>query len=247
MVDVIVLVKQMPDLELIKPDPSTGEPMVKNVQLRMETLSENAVEAAVQIKEKHGGKVTAIIFGDAQSPAIMKKAYAMGVDEGFVITGYTGNNPSYTARVLAAKIAGIKHDIIIMGNQSADSISGLLPGMISRLTGEPLLGNAVSVQIDGGNARVKRVLEDRDVTIMSKLPVVVSVTQETNQPRLPPVMQILAAGRKPINTEKAALPPEDYTKILSNRAPKSERKKIIFEDVDKGVPELAKVLKEEMR
>ena len=122
-----------------------------------------------------------------------------------------------------------------------------MPGMISRLTGEPLLGNAVSVQVEGGNARVKRVLEDRDVTITSKLPVVVSVTQETNQPRLPPVMQILAAGRKPINTEKAALPPEEYTKILSNRAPKSERKKIIFEDVDKGVPELAKVLKEEMR
>ena len=99
MVDIIVLVKQMPDLELIKPDPSTGEPMVRNVQLRMETLSENAVEAAVQIKEKHGGKVTAIIFGDSQSPAIMKKAYAMGVDEGFVITGYAGNNPAYTARV----------------------------------------------------------------------------------------------------------------------------------------------------
>ena len=56
MVDIIVLVKQMPDLELIKPDPSTGEPMVRNVQLRMETLSENAVEAAVQIKEKHGGR-----------------------------------------------------------------------------------------------------------------------------------------------------------------------------------------------
>lgn len=247
MVDIIVLIKQMPDLELIKPDPATGEPMVKNVQLRMETLSENAVEAAVQIKEKRGGKVTAIIFGDAQSPAIMKKAYAMGVDEGFVITGYTGNNPYYTARVISDKIGKIKHDVVIMGNQAADSISGLLPGMISRLIGAPLLGNAVSVDIENGIARVKRVLEDRDVTISSKLPVVVSVTQESNQPRLPPVMQILAAGRKPINTEKAAFPPEEYTGIISNKAPKSERKKIIFEDVDKGVTEIAKVLKEEMR
>ncbi|MEM0156151.1 MAG: electron transfer flavoprotein subunit beta, partial [Thermoplasmataceae archaeon] len=72
-------------------------------------------------------------------------------------------------------------------------------------------------------------------------------TQEINQPRLPAVMQILAAGRKPIKTEPTPFPHVEYTKILSNRAPKSERKRIVFEDLEKGVPEIVKVLKEEMR
>lgn len=247
MADIIVLVKQIPDLEQIKANPSTGEPMVKNVPIKMETLSENAIEAAVQVKEKNGGKITAIIFGDAQSSAIMKKAYAMGVDEGFVITGYAGNNPSYTARVLADKIVKIKHDLVILGNQSADSITGLLPGMISKLLGEPLLGNASSIEIGSGIARIRRIQEDRTTLTSVKMPAIISVTQEINQPRLPAVMQILAAGRKPIKTENAAIPLMEYTSILSNRAPKSERKKIVFEDVEKGVPEIVKVLKEEMR
>ncbi|MEM0156150.1 MAG: electron transfer flavoprotein subunit beta/FixA family protein, partial [Thermoplasmataceae archaeon] len=218
MVDIIVLVKQMPDLEQIKADPSTGEPMIKNVPLKMETLSENAIEAAVQVKEKNGGKVTAIIFGDTQSSSIMKKAYAMGVDEGYVITGYAGNNPPYTAKVLADKISKIKHDLVILGNQSADSITGLLSGMISKLLAEPLLGNASSIEISSGVARIRRILEDRTTLTSAKMPAIISVTQEINQPRLPAVMQILAAGRKPIKTEPTPFPHVEYTKILSNRA-----------------------------
>ena len=74
--NIIVLVKQMPDLEQVKPDPSTGEPQLRNVPLKVENLSENSIEAAVRLKEKYGGTVTAIIFGTDQSTAIMKKASA---------------------------------------------------------------------------------------------------------------------------------------------------------------------------
>ncbi|EQD71639.1 Electron transfer flavoprotein alpha/beta-subunit, partial [mine drainage metagenome] len=86
----IVLIKVIPDLEQIKPD-QNGSINTKNIPLRIETLSENSIEAAVQLREKHGGKVTGIIFGSQESVPIMKKAYAMGVDEGVVITGYHGN------------------------------------------------------------------------------------------------------------------------------------------------------------
>lgn len=245
MVDVIVLVKQMPDLEQVKPDPSTGEPQLKNVPLKIENLSENSVEEAVRLKEKYGGKVTALIFGNEQSSAIMKKAYAMGVDEGFVLTGYQGNDPTLTAKALGEKIKALKHDIVILGNQSADAISGLLAGKISSYLGIPLLGNAISIEVDGTSAKVKRVLEENNQVVQADFPVVISVTQEINEPRLPPVMQIMAAGRKPINTEPAAASEHKQVQVLSNKAPKSERKKVVFEDVDKGVAEVAKVIKEE--
>ena len=56
----------------------------------------------------------------------MKEAYAMGVDEGILITGYSENNPVLTAKVLAQKIKQLHYDLVILGNQSADSMSGMV-------------------------------------------------------------------------------------------------------------------------
>ncbi len=247
MVDVIVLVKQIHDLEQIKPDPNTGSPVLEKAPFRMENLSENSIEAAVQLKEKNGGKVTALIFGNGEASQIMKKAYAMGCDDGFIITGFRESNPSFTAKVLAEKIKTLKHDLVILGNQSADSVSGVLAGKISALLNEPVLGNAVTIEVEGTSVKVKRVLENSNQVIKAGMPAVVSVSQEINEPRLPPVMQIMQAGRKPINTEETAVAEEKAFTVISNTAPKSERKKLIFEDVDKGIAEVSKVIKEEMR
>lgn len=247
MVEVIVLIKQMPDLEQVKPDPTTGEPQLKNVPIKLENLSENSVEEAVRLKEKYGGKVTALIFGNEQSSAVLKKAYAMGADEGFILTGYEGNDPSLTAKVLGEKIKSMNHDVILLGNQSADSISGLLGSKLAAYLGVPLLGNANSIEVEGSSVKVKRVLEENNLTVQANFPVVVSVTQEINEPRLPPVMQIMAAGRKPINTESPEIQARTEVSILSNKAPKSERKKIVFEDIEKGIPDVVKVIKEESR
>ncbi|MFG1519435.1 MAG: electron transfer flavoprotein subunit beta/FixA family protein [Thermoplasmataceae archaeon] len=243
---IIVLAKQMPDLELIKPDPNTGEPVLKGVSLRFETLSKNAVEAAIRIKEKFGGKITVITYGNETATQVIKEAYAMGADEGILLTGYPGNNPLNTATVLAEKIKKIPHDLVLLGNQSADSYTGLLPGMLSYILGEPLLGSAVSIDLKDRTVEVLKVLDSNNEKIQAALPAIVSVTQEINEPRLPPVMQILAAGRKPITTEKVTAVSQ-YSRIISNRAPKSERKHIIFEDMDKGVPEVAKAMKEAIR
>ncbi len=83
--------------------------------------------------------------------------------------------------------------------------------------------------------------------VSAPMPCIVSVTQEINQPRLPPVLQIMAAGRKPINTEQASLIDLPAGKVLSNLAPKSERKRLIFEDVEKGSEEVAKVIRGEIK
>lgn len=247
MVDVIVLIKQMPDLEQVKPDPTTGEPQLKNVPLKLENLSENSVEEAVRIREKYGGKVTALIFGNEQSSAILKKAYAMGADEGYILNGFKGNDPSLTAKVLGDKIKSLPHDVILLGNQSADSISGLLGGKLAGYLGIPLLGNANSIEVEGSSVKVKRALEENNTVIQADFPVVISVTQEINEPRLPPVMQIMAAGRKPINNETPEAASGLQLNVLSNKAPKSERKRVVIEDLEKGLPEVVKVIKEESR
>ncbi|MGC8546517.1 MAG: electron transfer flavoprotein subunit beta/FixA family protein [Thermoplasmata archaeon] len=245
--NIIVLIKQIPDLELIKVNPSTGEPILDGVPYRFENLSKNAVETAVRIKEKNGGKITAILFGNDKATQVMKEAYAMGVDEGFIITGYQESNPIITARVLSEKIKQIPHDMVILGNQSADSMTGLLPGMVSSLINEPLLSSAVSLEVNNRTAKISSGTEREVLEMEAQMPVVISVAQEINEPRFPPVMQIIAAGRKKINIEPSQIKSESMTKLISRKAPKSDRKRIVFEDVDKGAQEVAKVIKEVAR
>lgn len=245
--NVAVLIKQIQDIDQMKTDQNTGEPMTQNLPMRIENLSKNAIEAAVQIKEKNGGKVTGFVFGTDKSNAAIKEAYAMGVDEGYVITGYQESSPSLTAKVLAEKLKSTDHDIVILGNQSADTYTGMLPGMLSALLSEPLIGNAVSIDPKDGSVNVTRVLEDHNVILSSSLPVIISVAQEINEPRLPPVLQIMAAGRKPINTEQASVSDGSHVKVLSDRAPKSDRKREVFEDDSKGIPEIVKVIREVVR
>ncbi|MGC8655882.1 MAG: electron transfer flavoprotein subunit beta/FixA family protein [Thermoplasmata archaeon] len=245
--NIIVLIKQIPDLELIKVNPSTGEPILDGVPYRFENLSKNAVETAVRIKEKNGGKITAILFGNDKATQVMKEAYAMGVDEGFIITGYQESNPIITARVLSEKIKQIPHDMVILGNQSADSMTGLLPGMVSSLINEPLLSSAVSLEVNNRTAKISSGTEREVLEMEAQMPVVISVAQEINEPRFPPVMQIIAAGRKKINIEPSQIKSESMTKLVSRKAPKSDRKRIVFEDVDKGAQEVAKVIKEVAR
>lgn len=245
MVNVVVLIKQIIDIDQMKTD-SEGKPILTGIPYRLENLSKNAIEAAVRIKEKNGGKVTGIIFGTEAGTSAMKESYAMGVDEGILITGYKGSNPQVTAKAILTYLKQIQFDMVILGDQSADSYTGMLPGLISAGLGIPLLGNANNIAIDGKTVRITQVGEAENVEMEAEMPVVVSVTQEINEPRLPPVLQIMAAGRKPIRTEKFD-GSFNNVNVISNLAPKSERKRKVFEKVDEGIAEVVKVLKEEVR
>jgi electron transfer flavoprotein beta subunit len=242
----IVLIKQIIDIDQMKTNSTTGEPIIEGVPMRVENLSKNAIEAAVRIKEKFGGKITGIIFGGDQASSAMKEAYAIGVDEGIVIKGYKGRNPSVTAKILSEKIKTLQYDMVILGNQSADTYTGLLPGKISNLLNVPLLGNAVSIDPEEKEVKVTRVLEDHNVVLKSPFPVVISVSQEINEPRLPAVLQIIKAGKREIKTETANVADPSTIKVISDKAPKSERRKEIYEDTEKGIPALVRVIKEAM-
>ena len=245
--NIAVLIKVIPDLEQIKAASGTGQIQIEKVPLRLDILSEHAIETAVQLKEKYGGKVTGFIFGNNESIPLMKKAYAMGVDEGLVITGYKENNPALTASVISEKLKSLQFDIIVLGNQSADTYTGLLPGMIASKINARLIGNVLSIEIEGKEVKARKSLEKKIEVVKAQMPVVISVTQETNQPRLPPVMQIMAAGRKTIQSEEYKGQTPSYTLTKSRVAPKSERKKQIFEKPEDGIQAVVRVIKEEAR
>jgi electron transfer flavoprotein beta subunit len=245
--NIVVCIKQIIDIDQMKIDQNTLEPILKDLPYKIEDLSKNAVEEAVRIKEKHGGKVTGLIFGSDQATMAMKEALAMGTDEGIIIKGYRGSNPKYTAAVLADKIKGLNADLIILGNESADAYTGQVPGRLSTLLKLPLLGNAVKLEVQERTVKITKTLEDFNVIESATMPAIVSVEQEINEPRLPPLLQIMAAGRKPMKIEDTEINIEKSVEIISNKAPKSERKRKIYEDISNDLPEIAKIIKGEIK
>ena len=239
--DIAVLVKQTVDIDQIKLN-DRNEPIMDNLPLKIDILSKNAVEAAVQLKENYGGKVTALIFGTERSTSTMKEAYAMGVDAGTVIKGYQKSDPLVTASVLASELKKSKYDIIILGDQSSDSYSGLLAGILSSELGLNVITNAINIEIKDKVANITVESENEDITVETELPGIVSVAQEINEARLPNVMQIMAAGKRNINIVEGNPDYKDDSRILSDKAPENQRKKIIYEDGN-GIEEVAKILR----
>ncbi|MFP3417230.1 MAG: electron transfer flavoprotein subunit beta/FixA family protein [Nitrososphaeria archaeon] len=237
----VVLIKAI--YEDVKVDPKTLEPSTAGVKFKMEDISRNAVEEAVRIKEKHGGKALGLMFGNEQQSLIMREALAMGLDEGIIIKGYSFNDPVYTSQVLYEKLKGLQWDLVIMGYSSADSYTAQLAPRLSSMLNVPLVGNVVKLELNEKKVVATKSLDEYMIKVESDLPAVVSVAQEINTPRIPPLLQIMAASKKPLKLEEAPPAKGTYYKVIEHKAYVSSRKKIIFEDVNKGVEEIYKVLK----
>ena len=100
---ILVFVKQVPDTDDVKLDPKTGNLKREGVQSMINPLDANAIEAAVQLKEKYGGTVAAISMGPPQAEDMLKKALALGCDEAYLLSdrAFGGADTLATAYTLA--------------------------------------------------------------------------------------------------------------------------------------------------
>ena len=256
--DIIVCLKQVVDLQQIRIKRETREPVLEGAPFIFGQFEKNALEEAVRLKEKHGGKVIALALGNAKLKDLIIEALAMGADEAVILTdfAFAGGGSAGTALALAAAIREIgRYDLILMGEGSADNYSGQVIGRVAELLDLPQITYVRELQITNNQIRATRDLEDALEVVEADLPVVVSATSELNTPRLPPLTAILKASKKPIATWTPAdlgLASDKIganaavVKTLSNLAPEQERKQILFEgEVDKAVGELVKALQKE--
>jgi electron transfer flavoprotein beta subunit len=127
-VDIIVTLKQVPDPEAPKESFRIDEAAKRilnpaNVDPVINGFDENAIEAALQIREAGGGKVTAICMGEEGATRALKQALAMGVDDAVLLhdAAFAGADPTATAYVLAAAIKKIgTYNLILCGRQGSD-------------------------------------------------------------------------------------------------------------------------------
>lgn len=203
---IIVCIKQIPDPEIpsakFKIDPGTkkvvppaGVPPVISV------FDERAVEAACQLKEKSGAKITVISMGRGKVADVVKHALSMGADDGITLQDNAFENlDSYgTAYVLSKAVRKIgQYDLILCGRQAADWDSGQVGSILAEMLDIPVVTIARNVQEVDGGLRVERVLKDGYEVVQAPTPCLVTVSNEVGLPRLPTGMGIITAARKKI-------------------------------------------------
>ena len=207
---IAVLVKAAIDPNMLRTDPK-GRVLVDEIPIAISEYDKNAVEAAVQLKEKHGGKVTAIsvlTWGPIakrkrELEQVLREALAMGADEAHAVVDEAtiAGLPFTTLQVLASLINKLgPFDLIITGEASMDMISSQIAPGLSSILGIPAITYARSIELVNGRLKATRDLEDRLEVVEADLPAIVSVTGEANKPRIPTLLQIRRAFAKPLRT-----------------------------------------------
>jgi electron transfer flavoprotein beta subunit len=205
-VEIIVTLKQVPDPEAPKESFRIDEATKKilnpaNVDPVINGFDENAIEAALQIREARGGKVTAVCMGEESASRALKQALAMGVDEAVLLqdAAFADADAVATAYVLAEAIKKLgTYDLILCGRQASDWDQAQVPSGIAEFLGLPSVVAVQKVEAHDGGVRVQRILEDGYEVLDVQTPCLVTVSNEANRPRYPTLKGIMAAGKKKI-------------------------------------------------
>jgi len=206
---VVVCVKQTPD-SAAKMGVEGGKVSWGDSGLVVNPWDDYAIEEAVRLKEKHGGKATAISMGPESAKEALKTCLAMGCDEAILISdpALKGSDALVTSTVLARAIEKLGDvEIALFGKQAIDGDTGLVPIAVARRLGwAPLTYSIKIAELDAAakTIRVERLLEEGKQIVTSKLPAVIGTVKDINEPRYPTFMGIRKAAKATIPTWTAA-------------------------------------------
>ena len=205
--DIVVCVKQVPDTTEVKIDPVTNTLVRQGVPSIVNPFDKNAVEAALQLKEKQGGKITVISMGPPQAKDALKECLAMGVDEAILLSdrAFGGSDTLATSHALAAGLKKLgKFDVLICGKQAIDGDTAQVGPEIAEHLGLPQVTYVAKIEVDGNTLKVEREEEDGYEKIELQMPAVLTVVKSINEPRFPTVRGTMKANRKQIPMWTAA-------------------------------------------
>lgn len=200
----LVCVKQVPDTSEVKLDPVTNALDRRSAPTILNPFDAHAVEEAVRLKTKTGGKVTVITMGPPMAEAVVKKAVELGVDGGVVVTdrAFAGADTLATSYALTQTIRKIDEDepvdLIFAGKQAIDGDTAQVgPGIATRL-GIPVLTQVDKILEFDKENRLITVRRRRDggyEVIQSTLPCLITVEREINDLTYSALPNMIRAAR----------------------------------------------------
>ncbi|MFC2084370.1 electron transfer flavoprotein subunit beta/FixA family protein [Bacteroidota bacterium] len=218
----------------------------KDVTYVVNPYDEIAIEEALKLKEKFNGEVVIISLGPESNKESIKKALAMGADQGVLLKDESNRDSVNVARALAEEIKSQEAKIVLFGKQSVDYDNSI----IGQLTSEFLEYNCISVvvnlKIEEDKVTAEREIEGGREVVETTLPVVLTTQKGLNEPRYASLKGIMAAKRKVIE-EKPALESQNSSEVVKMSKPPSKPPGKILGTDASAVPELVRLLKEEAK
>ena len=207
--NIVVLLKQTPDTESVIRIASDDKSIVTNdLKWIINPYDEFAVEAALRLKEKHGGSVAIVSWGPQRVVESIRTALAMGADSGVLIDdeALDGSDSLGIAKSLTAAVKELNPDIVLCGSRAVDYDEAQRGPMVAELLGWPHLALGITIDSDGTKVGIDRPIEGGKVSLEADLPAVVTLggSHAVWSPRYASLPGIMKAKKKPMATKKLA-------------------------------------------
>jgi electron transfer flavoprotein beta subunit len=205
--NVVVLAKQVPDAESSIEIKGDGERLEIQQKFATSLFDEFALEEALRIRERHGGRVKVITLGAGKATEILRTGIAMGADETLLLdhAAFLDGDGYATALALSRAVSKAPCDVVLCGKQAVDDDRGEVGPMVAQFLGLPHVGGVVKLDIAEGKASAESLAEAGREVVEVSLPAVFTVQKGLNEPRVAPITGVMKAMKAQI--PKAA--PED--------------------------------------
>lgn len=209
---------------------------------------EFAVEEALKTKEKIGSDslVYAISVGSDSNKETIRKALAMGVDEGVLLKDDNYRDSFGIAKALAEEIKSLGCEMVFCGKQSVDYDNSITGQVVAEMLGYNCVPVVVDFKLDGNKITAEREIEGGKEVVETELPAVITTQKGLNEPRYASLKGIMAAKKKTI-VEKPAAASSNLTEVLDMNLPASKQPGRILGSDSSAVAELVKLLREEAK
>lgn len=199
---IIVPIKQVPETNNVKMDPVTGTMVREGVEAIINPLDLYAIEAAVQLKEKFGGKITTISMGPPKAESALRESIAMGCDDAVLLTdkAFAGADTWATSYTLSQAIRRLgSFDLILCGERATDGDTGQVGPGIAAWLDLPFATYVSKIEaVQHNELIVERMVENGYEILALPKPCLLTVVKEIANPRLPSLKGKIASRQKQI-------------------------------------------------
>jgi electron transfer flavoprotein beta subunit len=237
-VRIVVCVKEVPDATAVRRLDPEALRLDRSGERTLNPFDAHAVEEALRLKEGPAGADSDVVVLSMGPPTALRtlgKALALGADRAVLVSddALAGADIWLTAKVLASALEREEPDLVLFGQQAADSESYVMAAAVADRLQRPLVTQVAELTLEGGVIRAKRQTEEGYDVIEAPLPAVVSVADSINDPRYPSLKAIMGAKKKPQQTLAAAdlgVSESSRTQVLALSAPPAKAGGVKIED-----------------
>jgi len=254
----VVCIAQVPDTETrIKIGGDGRHIDDTGIKYIVSPYDEYALEEAIRLKEKQGGDVTVLAFGPDRVQQALRESLARGATKALHVKGESADADSLgIAKVLAAAIKTVPHDLVFFGKQGVGTDNSLVGPMVAEILGYPQVNVVTHLEVADGKITAHREIEGAEEIIEASTPAVITAQKGMNEPRYASLKGIMAAKKIAIDSKSVSdlgLADSDIVNqrvtVVSLELPpeKSGGRKIDGADPAAAAKEIVRYMKEEAK